>query len=370
MGIDNVIMDDDTYNPVKPTYYKYRGADFLTSESDQPLDHCNNIYICAYDVNTDGVTPFLRFLLTKPEGSQDNLRFPVVLRPIGAVENHEYINYVSYLLLALLSQNGNKNPIEDITFTGYYSYNSNMYMFYDITKIKFRPIDNFMGNSTWLALVDEIITHQHVCNMRIDDDTANFMILNDAVCFLMDETGRNYEIPIVCYVGKPTKQLSFTCTFGESRSNKNSILGPFYYFLDFFTAFKGSLVAKRLISFDNAIEEETGGLVRFAAFLGATKFIENNPTDPIDTSDIKQQRLEDGALNVNQERLTMRISDHDGTWSQKYDSAFLGDPELDDGSRLNIKLLAVKEYNQQVPLSYHYINNITLKYSDKFFAIM
>ena len=297
MGIDNVIMDDDTYNPVEPTYYKYRGADFLTSESDRPLEHCNNIYICAYDVNNDGVTPFLRFLLTKPEGSQDNLRFPVALRPIGSVENAEYINYVSYLILALLSQD---TAIEDIAFTGYYSYNSNVYMFYDITKTKFHPIDNFMGNSTWLALVDEIITHQHVCNIRIDDETANFMILNDAVCFLMDKTGKNYEIPIVCYVGKPKNKLSFTYTFGECRSNKNSILGPFYYFLDFFTAFKSSPVAKRLISFDNALEDETAGLVRFAAFLGATKFIENNPGDPIDTSDIKQQRLEDRAMKANQ----------------------------------------------------------------------
>ena len=360
-------MDDDTYNPVEPTYYKYRGADFLTSESDRPLEYCNNIYICAFDVNNDGVTPFLRFLLTKPEGSQDNLRFPVAPRPAGPVENDEYVNCVSYLLLALLSQDCAR---EDIAFMGYYSYNSNMYMFYDITNTRFHPIDNFMGNSTWLALADEIITHQHVCNIRIDEETANFMILNDAMCFLMDKTGKNFEIPVVCYVGKPKNKLSFTCTFGETRSNKNSILGPFYYFLDFFTAFKSAPIAKRLISFDNADADETAGLVRFAAFLGATKFIENKPGDPVDTSDIKQQRLEDEELNADQERLTMRISDHDGTWSQKYDSAFLGNPELDDGSRLNIKLLALKEYNQQVPLSYHYINSATLKYSDKFFAIM
>ena len=360
-------MDDDTYNPVEPTYYKYRGADFLTSESDRALEHCNNIYICAYDVNNDGAKPFLRFLLTKPEGSPDNLRFPVAPRPAGPIENDEYINCVSYLLMALLSHDCTR---EDIAFMGYYSYNGNMYMFYDITKTKFPPIDTLMGNSTWLALVDEIITHQHVCNIRIDDETANFMTLNDHMCFLTDEAGKNHEIPIVCYVGKPKNKLSFTCTFGETRSNKNSILGPFYYFFDFCTAFKNCPVAKRIVSSDTITEDEPAGLVRFAAFLGTTKFIENNPGDPADTSDIKQQRLEDETLNADQERLTMRISDHDGTWSQKYDSAFLGNPELDDGSRLNIKLLAVKEYKQQVPLSYHYINTRTLKYSDKLFAIM
>jgi hypothetical protein len=364
-------MDNDTYNPVKPAYYKYRGADFLTGESDRSLEYCNNIYICAYDVNNDGANPFLRFLLTKPEGSLESLRFPVAPRPPGPVDNREYIDGVSYLILALLSQDGTEPTREGIVFMGYYSYNNNMYMFFDITKTKFHPIDNFIGNSTWLALVDEFVSHQHVCNITIDEETANFLILNDAMCFLMDETDKNYEIPIVCYVGKPQSRLSFTSTFGETRSNKSSILGPFYYFFDFFTAFKSSLVAKQLVSSETALEgDETAGLVRFAAFLGATRFIENRPNDPIDTSDIKQQRLEDASLNVKHERLTMRISDHDGAWSQKYDSAFLGNPELDDGSRLNIKLLAVKNYNQQIPLSYHYINNATLKYDDKLFMIM
>jgi hypothetical protein len=366
-------MDNDTYNPVEAAYYKYRGADFLTGESDRSLEYCNNIYICAYDVNTDGVNPFLRFLLTKPEGSLESLRFPVAPRPTGPVENREYIDGVSYLILALMSQDCTEKTREGIAFMGYYSYNSNVYMFFDITKTKFQPIDIFIGNSTWLTLVDEIISHQHVCNIRIDDETANFLILNDTMCFLMDQTGKNYEIPIVCYAGKPKTQLSFTCAFGETRSNKNSILGPFYYFFDFFTAFKNSPVVKQLVYSETATAgdpDETAGVVRFAAFLGATRFIENRPGDPIDTSDIKQQRLEDKLLNATHERLTMRISDHDGNWSQKYNSAFLGNPELDDGSHMNIKLLAVKEYNQQIPLSYHYINNATLKYADKLFMIM
>lgn len=363
-------METDTYNPVKPAYYKYRGADFLMAESDRSFEYFNNIYICAYDVNTDGLTPFLRFLLTKPADSLESLRFPAAPRPAGPVENHEYIDCVSYLILALLSQDGKENARESLAFMGYYSYNNNLYMFYDITKIKFQPTDIFIGNSTWLALVDEIISHQNVCNIRIEDETANFLILNDPMCFLMDETNRNYEAPIVCYVGKPQSRLSFTCTFGETRSNKSSILGPFYYFFDFFTAFKSSPMAKRLVSSEITPCDESAGVVRFAVFLGATRFVENRPNDPIDASDIKQQRLEDDSLNVTHERLTMRISDHDGTWSQKYDSAFLGNPELDDGSRLNIKLLAVKEYNQQIPLSYHYINRMTLKYADKFFTIM
>jgi len=61
------------------------------------------------------------------------------------------------------------------------------------------------------------------------------------------------------------------------------------------------------------------------------------------------------------ERLTMRISDHDGKWAETYDSAYLGYTELDNGSILKKPIIVLKEYNQQIPLSYHYVNKKTYK---------
>ena len=49
---------------------------------------------------------------------------------------------------------------------------------------------------------------------------------------LVDENDDTYEIPIVAYIGKSSNKLNFTFTFGEKKSNKNNILGPFYYFTD------------------------------------------------------------------------------------------------------------------------------------------
>ena len=46
-----------------------------------------------------------------------------------------------------------------------------------------------------------------------------------------------------------------------------------------------------------------------------------------------------------------------GKWTENYDSAFLGNVELDNGKILNISLIVLKEYNQQIPLSFHYIRN-------------
>jgi hypothetical protein len=85
------------------------------------------------------------------------------------------------------------------------------------------------------------------------------------------------------------------------------------------------------------------------------------PNDPIDESEIKQSMLNDTSRNKNFEIQTLRISDHDGNWTNEYDSAYLGNIELDDGNLLkNTPIYVIKDYNQQIPLTKHYINKNTL----------
>jgi hypothetical protein len=58
----------------------------------------------------------------------------------------------------------------------------------------------------------------------------------------------------------------------------------------------------------------------------------------------------------------MRISDHNGQWSEFNDSVFLGKIELDNGEYLkNTPVYVLKEYEQQIPLSYHFIDKSYLK---------
>ena len=106
---------------------------------------------------------------------------------------------------------------------------------------------------------------------------------------------------------------------------------------------------------------KNGGIVRFALFLNKMKFIENFPNDDIDESGIKQERLNDPNLDVNYERLTMRISDHDGNWTNIYNSVYLGRTELDNGEILkDTPIIVLKNYEQQCPLSYHFIDKSCL----------
>ena len=321
--------------------YKYKATNMLSSDFMQNSADYTNIYICAYDVNNDGCNPFMRFLLKKTTAS-DHLIFPTISL-ILSLDTTQLISYAKLALFGLLHHPSDYKLFEESTvFNGFYEYNNDLYIFLDITKLSIRIDDTEMTNNVWLALIDEIVNHKMICDIPIDYSVIYFFLLNEQFCFLVDENDANIEVPVVCYVRKPTNQLYFTFMFGEPKCNKSSLLGPFYYFTDFNASFNG-----------DGNDDSECGVVRFAVFLGKTKFIENNVNDPPDESEIKQQRLHDESLDQNMERLTMRITDHDGNWANDYDSAYLANIELDNGSVMNTTLIVIKDYKQQVPISYH-----------------
>jgi hypothetical protein len=206
-----------------------------------------------------------------------------------------------------------------------------------------------------MGIIDEIINVQKICNLNIDNKTYLFFNNNPDFCMLLDESAKPYEIPSVAFVGKCENKLNFTYVFGETTKNKNAILGPYYYLTNFNNAINEGY------KYSNEINNKCG-IVRFAIFSGKTKYIENFPNDNIDESEIKQQRLNDTNLNILKEQLLMRISDHDGKWSEHYDSCYLGPIIMDNGAYLeDTPLFVVKSFNQQIPLSYHYINKTAIK---------
>jgi hypothetical protein len=224
----------------------------------------------------------------------------------------------------------------------------------------------YRKNQLWFCLIDEIINYNKVCSLNIDSSVINFFITNIDFCYLKNKNNENYELPIVGYIGIQPIKLNFTYTFGISVKDKNAIMGPYYYFTDY----KGSIrdggwseTGIEVKDNDNIITDneygrfKQGGIVRFALFLGKIKIIENLFNDKNDNSEIKKERLNDKNLDQNMEVLTMRISDHDGKWSEHNDSVFLGKIELDNGSYLkNAPIIVLKDYHQQIPLSYHYID--------------
>lgn len=349
-------------NEVESKYYNYKGKKLLSLELQDNSTSYKNIYACCYNVINTGKFPFMRFLLTKSIFNK-TLDFPCI--PIFKnFDTAELINFSKVSIFSLLMSDScdsfdifNKN----IEFNGFYDFNKNLYLFFDITSCDNKINDIYSNNNLWFSLIDEIMNCGHVCGIVVADIVSEFLRLNNSLLFLLDENDDSYEIPVVGYIGKPENKLNFTYIFGESKSDKNSILGSYYYFTDFVNSLKDN---------ENNKDNKNLGIVRFALFTGISKYIENRQCDPTDESEIKKQRLEDVNLDQNLERLTMRISDHDGKWSDNYDSVYLNNVELDNGKILDKSIIVLKEYEQQIPLSYHYTSNKKINTTDNDYFIL
>lgn len=340
-------------------YYNYPIKNILNKDITNitDLENIENINLCVYTINTNGKYPFLQYLLEN--NGLNYLTLPNLSKSI-LYDINSIVPYSIVYLSGLIQTNSFDEFKNEICFDGFYYYDTELYLFFDITKCK-NNLDEIYSNNARFGLIDEIINQKNICNIPIDKYIIKFFIDNKSIFYLYNELNEIYELPIVGYVGKYTEnKLKFTSIFGESAKDKTSILGPYFYFTDFnnsINQFKNS----------NITDYNKPGIVRFALFTGLTKYIENVPNSCIDESSIKKQRLKDESLNSKNEYLTLKISDHDGLWANFYDSVFLNNIELDDGSFLtNLPMIVLKEYQQQVPLTYHYINpNTLLSSNDK-----
>ena len=350
-------------------YYNYKIKQDLIKdvESIRGVNNYLSIQLCVYSVNVAGKIPFLQFLLTN--NGYDILMLPKL--PVYTLINTEsLIPYSNVYLSGILQANNFEEFSNTIEFNGFYEYNENLYLFFDITKCSINIDETYFTSPVRFGLIDEIINHKNICNIQIDYESSMFFIKNDSISYLYDKHNNAYEIPVVGFVGKPTEQkVNFVMTFGESAQNKSAILGPYFYFTSFHHSirnggwsfnYKEEKLNNSTITDDNG-KYKKGGIVRFALCVGQSKYIENSPNDPNDSSEIKKQRLEDENLDRQREILTLRISDHDGNWSKSYDSVYLGNLDLDDGSFLEeAPMLVLRDYEQQVPLSCHFIDKLTL----------
>ena len=329
-------MDNEEYIPLNPKYYNYKGKFLLNDDFIKSVTSYKNVSICAYNINIAGKYPFQQFILTK--SINDTIELPSVL-VYTDFNSTELINYTKVCLFSLLSIDDFEKFNDLVDFNGYYEYNNNLYLFFDITNCKEAITSTNKNSNLWLAIIDEIVNLKNVYDIEIDEEVTDFFKKNNDLCFLVDKNNMNYEIPVVGYVSKEKSKTNFTYIFGESAGDKNSLLGSYFYFTDL----------------NNALKNKGESVIRFALFVGKTKYIQNLKNDPIDNSDIKSQRLQDNNLDKNIEYLTIRISDHDGKWTEMYDSVYLGYIFLDDDTELkNTPMFVLKTYEQQIPLTYHY----------------
>ncbi len=347
------------------TLYNYMAMETLKDNLDDDINNYLTTHLCIYTVNTNGKYPFLQYLLAN--NGFNELSLPL-LPSFSKLKKDDLISYSKVYLSGILQADNFEKFTNSILFKGFYEFNGKLYVFFDASKCELNLDDIYIYSPFRFALLDEIVNKKNVCNIIINYETTKFFTSNDSLCYLYDENNKPYENPIVGYVGKSTpEKLNFTFTFGESAKNKCALFGPYYYFTNFSNAIRQGgwshnykpeqSYGKYITDNDNG-RYSKGGIVRFALFTGKTKYIENLPNDPIDESEIRKELIKDS--NAHEIQL-LRISDHDGLWSNLFDSIYLANIELDDGSYIeDSPKLVLKEYSQQVPLSYHFIDKYKL----------
>jgi len=337
--------DDENYDPIEPNFYQYNAVNKLYSTVYELLDGVQTykVNICAFEVDNQYKYPFLKYLLYKNKVI-NKCYFPPFY--ITRDTTKDIITRATAIVNKLLV--GLAQAPEQFMFNGFKVFDDNIYMFFDITKCVIKHVELLWStNNIWFAIIDEIVNTKTICNIPVDECVTNLFLKTNELCYLQNRQNENYILPVIAYVARDEPKLHFTFVFGVSKSLNSSILGAYYYFTNYKTA---------LLTPDDAASNVfqtlfSRGIVRFALFTEKQKMIQNLPNDPIDGSEIQTEIAHD-------KQLLNRISDPNGAWATDYDSAYIGNILLDDGNYLkNTPIIVVRDYEQQVSLSYHYVTN-------------
>ena len=359
-SLDYIIESNIHFNAVNNLYKHF---DEYLDDHRFPL--IENIMFCPYEIVSDGKYPFLKYLFCKDSEfsyfNNEIIKF-IDIENISVTDiNKVLTNSRDYIYSYLNSTISNLKLESDFYKTkrqflvkeniineGFKIYGKNIYIFFDITKCKLN-IDDINRNSVlWFATPSEIVNFKNILGFKISADITDFFRMNNEFCFLYDNNNNTYSLPSVYYVIKPENKTAFTYMFGASTTN--NIFGNYYYF----TSYENAL---NQLKSEEYINTKKVGLIRVGLFLDKTKLVQNLLSDENDNSEIKNERLNDTTLDRNFEFLTTRISDYDGLWTENYDSIMINNVRLDDGTFMkNIPIICVKSYEQQYPLSYHFMN--------------
>jgi len=382
---EEYIVDNETYTPTNPNEYYYNAIQELDDNIDYYLKGNKiKINIFAYEIDNHHKYPFLKFLLLK-NPLNNTLKIPELPEKTELFNSTEdIITSASFLLFKLISEiyiYEIDDYVKQIDFNGFHINGNEVSLFYNLTKCELIHHDLLAkSNFVWFGLIDEIVNQKHICNFKISESVTNFFTQNSSFCFLYNKEGEKYVTPNIAYVGKHDKFLHFTHVFGEIKTKGTTgIVGYSYYLTDYKNAIKQggwSLTGKpeysygKLLTINENGKYNKGGIVRFALFTENIKVIQNLDTDPPDESDLKRQKLNDENLENlengqngqngknNYEHLTLRITDYDGKWMEYYDSVYISKLILSNFEVLkNAPVIVVKNHDQQVPLTYHYIDN-------------
>jgi len=160
------------------------------------------ILICTYQVRTDGMKPFIMFLLKKEA-------------TFIQVEHHKNIKYAAIAYMQSIL------PRATIAYEGFYESDEN-----NIIILSAKDTTIIHSDYIW-ATSFEVINLKHIMNSPVNPEVIAFFMANPAFLILKDERNRIYESPMVGY-----KTHENTCDADEMDIYRETIipsLGKCYY---------------------------------------------------------------------------------------------------------------------------------------------
>uniref|UniRef100_A0A6C0D886 Uncharacterized protein n=1 Tax=viral metagenome TaxID=1070528 RepID=A0A6C0D886_9ZZZZ len=317
------IYNNDSQNEVvkndKERKINYPGLEGLNKELIevfllQNYDKCKNgkINICSYQINKSGKMPFLQFFLRKFD-KNDETKPDMLTFPSFTYNNLIEVMGICETIQKIICMSNHLKP-SNYEYKGFLNNKNEFYVFYEMKNDIVNIHNLYRTNDLWLVLMDEILNHNKVGNFKIEQSVINFFSRNFTLCYLKDENDEYYDTPVVAYIGCKNKEADFISTFGVSKTQKEYLKESLFYFTDYNNAFKMC---------DNNNKEKLC-IVRFALFTGHMNIMMN-------------AKFNDEVLLDN-----------------NYDSVYIGNEE-------ESPLWGLKFYEQQVPLTCHYIDNKSLK---------
>jgi hypothetical protein len=357
IGLNDLKSNNINYDDFNNEIYFYDIDKILNKSLECYLNNNEfpkKIHICPYQINKNGLKPFLQFFLRKcPENHLTNPNKLTFITYEGLTDFQSIINKC-YKTLEIVFMSYMK--VAYYEYKGFIVKNDEIYIFFDCTITNIGTHCLTSNNDLWLVLVDEIINTGSVCGYEIDSLVKNIFLNNKELIYLKNDNRINFELPVAGYSWAHNEQIEFVSVFGVSR-NKNIIdafAGEYFYFTNYDNALES------LKEENEKYNNKRSAVIRFCLFMGNSKVPLNLQNDHIDESEItKSLLLKDSTASSDEYkkvRSLLRVSDRDGLWTTNYDSVYIIKFDLeDDDFKYNLPYWVIKTYEQQSPLTYHIV---------------
>jgi adenylate kinase family enzyme len=191
----------------------------------------------------------------------------------------------------------------------------------------------------WWVCIDEIVNEGVSVSYTIDPNIQALFLYNPVLSriYLYNEEKQRllpYETPKIVYHGTNRSNIKSIMLTGLRKSTDTPMFGENYYFGLFRKAVRYSCWTStyetrydskgKKIADDNGRYLESGGVMRYALFVGKLKTFVNHPLDRKDTSEQYYNKIKEKPTTKPKENAIIRLHDHTGIWTSMYDTAYAG----------------------------------------------